>query len=208
MRRCSMSPRPSPQSTYSSISLRNKKGRSRRTALSNSSGKLRSLFQLDGAAGILDLLLDLLGFFLVDAFLDGLRSAFDQRLRLAEAEAGDRADFLDHVDLLAAVAGEDDVELGLFFGGRASGSCSGRSGGNGGGGGNAPLLFEGLGEIRCFEDGQFGKLVDQLGDVSHLILLGGAPAPGCRALMKNLVLTRLPWPRRQRKPVPAALPAR
>src|SRR6185437_5640955 len=65
---------------------------------------------------ILDLLLDLLGLFLVDALLDGLRSALDQRLGLAEAEAGDRADLLDHVDLLAAVAGQDHVEFRLLFG--------------------------------------------------------------------------------------------
>src|SRR4051812_43513962 len=91
--------------------------------------KLPSL-ELDGAAGILDLLLDLLGFVLVDAFLDGLGRALDQRLRLAEAKPGDRADFLDHVDLLAAVAGQDDVEFGLFFGGRGSRPGGGRSGGN------------------------------------------------------------------------------
>src|SRR5439155_8324689 len=106
---------------------------------------LRSLFELDGAAGILDLLLDLLGLVLVDAFLDRLRRALDQRLRLAEAKAGDHADFLDHVDLLAAVAGEDDVELGLLFSGRSGSSGGGRSSRNGGSGGNAPLLFEGLG---------------------------------------------------------------
>src|SRR6185503_20281236 len=107
-----------------------------------------------------------------------LRSAFDQRLRLAEAKTGDRADFLDDVDLLATVAGEDHVELGLLFGSRSgSAAASGRTRNrDGGSGGNAPLLFEGLGEIRGLEDGQFGKLVDQLGDVSHLILLGEAIA--------------------------------
>src|SRR6185503_19616510 len=152
------------------------------------------LLQLDGAAGILDLLLDLLGLVLVDAFLDRLGRALDQRLRLAEAKPGDRADFLDHVDLLAAVAGQDDVELGLLFGGRSGGTGSSRSSGDRGRGRDAPLLFERFGEIRGLEDGQFGKLVDQLGDVSHLILLGGAPAPGCRALMKRYALTRLPWP--------------
>ena len=49
--------------------------------------------------------------------------------------------------------------------------------GDGSGGGNAPLLFERLGEIGGLEDGQFGKLVDQLGDVSHLILLVRGIAP-------------------------------
>src|SRR5205085_8022643 len=99
-----------------------------------------SLLQLDGAAGILDLLLDLLGLFLVDAFLDGLRSALDQRLGFAQAEPGDRADFLDHVDLLAAVAGEDDVELGLLLFGRSGSAAAGSRAGNRNrsGGGNAP----------------------------------------------------------------------
>ena len=57
-----------------------------------------------------------------DAFLDGLRRAFDQVLGFLEAEPGDRADFLDHFDLLVAGGGEDDRELGLLLdrrGGRA-----------------------------------------------------------------------------------------
>src|SRR2546430_4871871 len=110
-----------------------------------------TLLQLDGAAGILDLLLDLLGLVLVDAFLDRVGSARDQRLRLAEAKTGDHALFLDHVDLLAAVTGEDDVELGLLFGSRSSRTGSGRSGGNRSSGRDAPFLFERLGEIRGFE---------------------------------------------------------
>jgi hypothetical protein len=39
--------------------------------------------ELDGAAGFLDLLLDLFGFGLADAFLDRLGRAFDQRLGFA-----------------------------------------------------------------------------------------------------------------------------
>src|SRR6187551_2537455 len=113
----------------------------------------RSLLELDGSAGILDLLLDLLGFVLVDAFLDGLRSALDQSLRLAEAKTGDRTDFLDHVDLLSAVAGQDDVEFGLLFGGRAGSGSGSRSSCNGSGGGNAPLLFESLRQVGGLEDG-------------------------------------------------------
>ena len=137
----------------------------------------RSLLELDGSAGFLDLLLDLFGFVLVDAFLDGLRSAFDQRLGFAEAETGNRANFLDHVDLLATVTGEDHVEFGLLFSGGAGSGGSGWSRGNSSGGGNAPLLFERLGEVRGLEDGQFGKLVDQLGDVSHLNTPVRAPGP-------------------------------
>ena len=44
--------------------------------------------------------------------------AFDQVLGFLEAQVRtDRADFLDHVDLLLAGAGEDDGELGLLLGG-------------------------------------------------------------------------------------------
>src|SRR5690348_16994784 len=131
----------------------------------NSTQPLRTarLLEFHRAAGVLDLLLDLLGLFLVDAFLDGLRSAFDQRLRLAEAQAGDRADFLDHVDLLAAVAGQNDVELGLLFSGCRSSSAAARSRARNrdrSRSRDAPLLFERLGEIRRLENRQFGKLVD------------------------------------------------
>ena len=52
-------------------------------------------------AGILDLLLDLLGFFLADAFLDLGRNTFDKSLGLGQTEPGDGADFLDDLDLLA-----------------------------------------------------------------------------------------------------------
>src|SRR3954467_2214977 len=113
---------------------------------------------LDGRAGFLEALLELLGFGLVDAFLDGLGSALDQGLGFAEAELGDRADFLDHVDLLAAVAGEDDVELGLLFGSRSGGAPpTGRSR-NRSSGRDAPLLFERLGEVGGFENGQLAEL--------------------------------------------------
>src|SRR5881628_3680780 len=99
------------------------------------------LLQFDGAAGILDLLLDLLGLVLVDAFLDRLGRAFDQRLRFAKAKARDGADLLDDVDLLATVAGENDVELGLLFGSGSRRTRGSRSSRNGGGSGNAPLLL-------------------------------------------------------------------
>src|SRR4029079_12780909 len=116
-----------------------------------------------------------------------------------------------HVDLLAAVAGENDVEFGLLFGSRSSSAAAGssRTGNRDRSrAGDAPLLFERLGEIGGLEDGQFGKLVDQLGDVSHLILLGGAAAPCCRAL-KLKRKTMLPLSRHKpRRCVPAARWAR
>ena len=62
------------------------------------------LLQLDGGAGLFELALDLVGLFLVHALLDRLRGRVDEVLRLLEAEAGDRADDLDHLDLLGARA--------------------------------------------------------------------------------------------------------
>src|SRR5690606_40937147 len=72
------------------------------------------LLDVDLAAGRLDLLLDLRGLVLRHAFLDRLRRALDEVLGLLEAEARDRADLLDHLDLLVAGAEEDDVELRLL----------------------------------------------------------------------------------------------
>src|SRR3546814_76360 len=86
----------------------------------------------------------------------------DLSLRFGQAKAGDRADFLDHVDLLAAVAGEDDVEFGLFLSSRGASATAGRSSRNSdsSGGRNAPLLFQKLGEFRRFQNGQVRKVVN------------------------------------------------
>src|SRR3546814_17961428 len=101
-------------------------------------------------------LLDRLVLVLVHSFLDSLRRALDESLRFGHAKAGDRADFLDHVDLLAAVAGEDDVEFGLFLSSRGASATAGRSSRNSdsSGGRNAPLLFQKLGAFRRFQNGQ------------------------------------------------------
>src|ERR1700742_989498 len=106
------------------------------------------LLELNLGAGLLELGLDLVGLVLVDAFLDGLRSAFDQVLGFLEAKTGDGADFLDDLDLLVAGGSQNDRDLGLFSR-RSSGSpatsrtshCHGRSRRD------APLLFEELGEF-------------------------------------------------------------
>src|SRR5438067_13290447 len=92
------------------------------------SAKTCALLDLDFGAGLLELCLDRVGLLLGDALLDRLRSRVDEVLRLLEAEAGDRAHDLDHLDLLAARLREDDVEGGLFLrsGAVAAGSGSTR----------------------------------------------------------------------------------
>src|SRR5206468_11294145 len=59
-----------------------------------------ALLDLDLAAGVLELLPHVLGILLGDAFLDALRCAVDEILGLLQAEAGELADDLDHLDLL------------------------------------------------------------------------------------------------------------
>src|SRR6266700_4820017 len=86
----------------------------------------RRLLQFDDGALRFELLLDFLGFLLGHAFLHHARGALDQVLRFLQAEAGDRADLLDHLNLLLAPRLEDDGELRLFLG---------RGGGGGSGGG-------------------------------------------------------------------------
>ena len=91
----------------------------------------RELLDLDGAAGLFELGLELLGLVLVDALLDGLGGLVDERLGLLEAQAGGRADDLDDLDLLVAGAGEDDVErrlLLLGLGRVAAAAAAGRRG--------------------------------------------------------------------------------
>src|SRR3546814_5118465 len=92
----------------------------------------------------------------------------DLRLGFSQAERGDRTDFLDDVDLLATVIDEDDVEFGLLFSGRCSIGSSRASNGNSSGGGNAPLLFPSLGQFSGFQNGQFGKLVNESVNVCHV----------------------------------------
>ena len=73
------------------------------------------LLEFDSTAGCFDLALDFFGFSLVDAFFDRLRRALDEALGFGQAETRDRTDFLDDLNFLAAVAGQDNVEFVLFF---------------------------------------------------------------------------------------------
>ena len=83
------------------------------------------LLQLDLAADLFDLGLQLLSVSLGDAFLQSGGSALDGSLSLSQALAGDLADDLDDLDLGSSVeAGQNDVELGLLLN-SGSGSSSG-----------------------------------------------------------------------------------
>src|SRR3954453_13949634 len=79
------------------------------------SSEVRSLGDADLGADFLELLLDRLGFFLGHAFLDRLGRALRESLGPLQAEAGDLADDLDDLDLLAAGLRQRNVELGFLL---------------------------------------------------------------------------------------------
>src|SRR6202165_6246597 len=78
-------------------------------------GPAGKLLDLDLGAGLFELLLDRSGFVLVDAFLDGLRSAIHQVLGFFEAQAGDFTDRFNDVDLVAANIRKHAGALRLLF---------------------------------------------------------------------------------------------
>src|SRR5271163_1583566 len=119
-------------------------------------GRRAKLLDLDAAAGLFELLLELVGLFLVDAFLDRLWRLVDERLGLLQTEAGRRADDLDDLDLLVAGRGEDDVEcrLLLLLGAAGVAATARRRDGRGHcGRGHAELLFERLDALSQLEHG-------------------------------------------------------
>src|SRR5215470_13860328 len=89
----------------------------------------RLLLDGDRGAGALEGRLGLVSGLLVGPLEDRLRSAVHQVLGLLEAEAGQRPDLLDDLDLLVARRLQDDVELVLLLDlGRRRGATAGRRG--------------------------------------------------------------------------------
>src|SRR3954454_7421865 len=86
------------------------------------------LLQLDAGAGLLELALELVALVALDALLDRLRRLVDERLRLLETQARRRADDLDHLDLLVAGAGQDDVDRGRLLLGSGAVGAAGAAG--------------------------------------------------------------------------------
>src|SRR5688500_16915054 len=116
-----------------------------------------ALLELDAGASFLQLRLDRVRLLLGGALLDGAGRAVDEVLRLLQAEAGDGADDLDHLDLLVARGREHDVERRLLLvggGAVARGrSRAGRGGRHRSGGGAAPLLLDLRLELDELENG-------------------------------------------------------
>src|SRR3954447_22225639 len=135
-----------------------------------------ALLDFDCGAGLFELGLDRVGLVLGDALLDRLRRRVDEILRLLQPEAGDRTYDLDHLDFLAARAGEYDVERGLLLGRRtvtAAGRSARRGNRHRSGRGDAPLLLDLVLQLDEIEHGHLAELVEDLVDTacSHLLLL-------------------------------------
>src|SRR5687768_17297767 len=113
------------------------------------------LLEFDGGAGLFEIGLELLGLVALDALLDGLRSVVDHCLCLLEAEAGGRADRLDHGHLLVARAGQDDVDGGGLLLGRGIAAAAAARGGR----------------RRCDRGRRYAELLlerlDALGELEH-----------------------------------------
>src|SRR4051812_5866291 len=146
----------------------------------------------DGGAGALEGLLGLLGSVLGDALENRLRRGLDQVLGLLQAEGGQGAHLLDHVDLLLARRLQDDVELvllgGLVGSGATSGAAGGGSGGDGdrSGRGHAEGVLELLDELTELDQRHLLERVEQLvgaelrhGGVSFRSVVSPCGGPGC-----------------------------
>src|SRR5215210_1578278 len=129
------------------------------------------LLDLDGRPGLLELALDRVGLVACNPLLDRLRRRVDEVLRLLQAEAGDRADDLDHLDLLLARAGEDDVERRLLlFGGCgavAARRCARSRDRDRRGGGDPPLLLDAVLQLDELEHAHLPELLEHRVDCCH-----------------------------------------
>src|SRR6201999_4204137 len=123
-----------------------------------------SLLELDLRAGFFELLLEVVGIRLRDAFLEILGRALDEVLRLFEAEARDLADDLDDVDLVRAGFLEVDRELRLLFRRRSRSRASSRrrTRDRNRSSLDAPLVFEGLDQLSDLDDREVREEVDDL----------------------------------------------
>src|SRR3954453_22139162 len=125
------------------------------------------LLQLDAGAGLLELALELLALVAVHGLLDGLGRLVHEGLRLLEAEARGGTDDLDHLDLLLACAGEDDVDGRRLLLDRGTVSGGGRGGGRDGRRGHSEFFLKRLDQLGQLENRHLLDLVDQFCSSGH-----------------------------------------
>src|SRR5262249_25480029 len=91
-----------PPNRHVPAAVRQRYGRFRGLLTPESVALTSHLLEFHLGPGLLQLSLDFLRLVLAHAFLDGLGRALDQILGLLEAQTGERAHLLDHLDLLLA----------------------------------------------------------------------------------------------------------
>src|SRR5262245_36548283 len=133
------------------------------------------LVELDRGAGLFELRLDRVGLLLGGTLLDGRRCAVHEVLRLLEAETGDGAHDLDHLDLLAAGVRQHDVEgrllLGLGRSGATTAAAARRGYRDGGGRRDAPLVLDLLLELDQLEHAHRAQLLEDSVNCRHRLCL-------------------------------------
>ena len=96
--------------------------------------------------------LDLLSFFLGNAFLNRLGATLNHVLSFLQTQTGDLTDNLDNAQLLVAETSQDYVELGLLFNSGSSSSSACTSNSNGSSSRYAELLFNSLYKLIELKD--------------------------------------------------------
>ena len=140
------------------------------------------LLELDGCASLLKFCLGGFGLILGHAFQDGCRGAFNQALRLSQAQTGlDNAHGLDDLNFLAAGTHQDDVKLSFLLsraGIRAFTAACSRDR-NRGSSADPPFFFQFLDQFSGLKDRQTTQLFHYFYYVCHCFISFFAPgAPG------------------------------
>src|SRR5439155_977079 len=123
------------------------------------------LLQFGGGSSFLQAGDGLLGVGLADVLEHRLGRCVDQVLGLLEAELGELAYCLDHVDLALADGRERDRELGLLLFGRGTVTGAGRGRSRDGDGGrrlDAELVLDGLHGLDHVEDAPILERLDEI----------------------------------------------
>ena len=121
------------------------------------------LLDLCGSAGFLQVVDDLLGVFLGDGFLQGLRAVVDDLLGFLQAQAGQSADDLDDSDLVRRRQSFRTTSNSVFSSAASAAAGSGSSNSSSSSG-NAEGLFQSMNQLSQLENGQALNFFDQSSD--------------------------------------------
>ena len=131
---------------------------------------LVKLLNLNFCASGFKLSLKVVGFVLRNAFLEGLRSAFNKILSFLKAKACELANDLDNIEFGCAKALEDDVEFSLFLSSGSSGCAAGNASNSNRSSRYAELFFDCLNKFIYLKKRERLNLIYNVCDFSDAIL--------------------------------------